>query len=351
MKTHYLIILSFLFTTCFAQSESDAVIDVMKNISNGSQKIKLLTFPRPNERIDRELETFETYSKYIERDLAELGKLDKNAETSTRDIWGKPFASRLQEALRVIKLNRQNLTAAKAAMPKPEALKKIDGAIFDAGLGTKQLNNPERLHATISSLSFLYDQYQKQRAQAVEIDPRVLDYRKAELAKCETDFVERFLALKRQYEQAEASKIATQRAAEAKIAREAAMALQIENEHNAALAKARGFAAYHVGIVSLIHDFQTDNASVENSKAKLVLVDESDAFEVINSSEQHVFYQLRQRRGELLQIAVERETGKAYLSGSELAGSMFQLLGVGRFKNALGIEKDLLIFKRIKERQ
>ena len=102
----------------------------MNDICVNCQDIKLLAFPRPTfHSFDRDLDTFEIRISWLERDLAELRKLNREAERSTRIVHGKPFALVLQNTSAVIKQNREKLGAEKAmALQKQrdadEALKK-----------------------------------------------------------------------------------------------------------------------------------------------------------------------------------------------------------------------------------
>jgi len=63
-------------------------------------------------------------------------------------------------------------------------------------MGAKWVRNPNLYHANYSVMANFYDEYEKKKADAIALDSRVSEYRKAEIAQADQDFATPFVAIR-----------------------------------------------------------------------------------------------------------------------------------------------------------
>lgn len=322
----------------------------MDMLSRNCQELKILTFPRP-EGSDFDFRDYKDHVRWIERDLEQLRKIDAASEKSNRVIHGKPFAETLQMGQKIIAENKLKMGAAYAVMPNPKALEEIDKAIWSGQMGAKYMTYPgTNQDARFSAMSASYESYENYKKHAVELDSKVLEYRKAELKKCDESFVVPFLVLrdKREKENAIKKSIAeTSKHAEA-VKRDAEKEADWKTKTD--IAKAKGFTAPYEGIVELIGELNDETQTLKEAKTLLVFTSDSDQFELASTSDKYSFYTVHSSFHTTVQIAVEKDAEAFYGVGSRLKYGMFKVIGSERFPTVLGAGRDLLILKGVAEK-
>lgn len=309
---------------------------LMEQIVYTCTNLPELAFPRPEERSDQEANDFRRMASYLERDIALLREIDPAAVSSPAPIRGLPFNERVTNALAAIARTRQALRADADAAPNADALAEVDWAIGVARGALRDTHD-------YGGLSTAHELYQKWLAQAAQVDPRAIEKRKSELEAVGSPFMAKYLAAKSAHE-AELAKRKEAATANATAARRIA---HLNLERRKAEAKKHGLTEFEEGIVNVIEQLQDGSLSVKEAKSMLIYHDPADDFRVQSVVGKYVVYGFSRRRAEFIQIAVVREKGEFYGKDAELAGSMFNVVGIEEFKTVLGAGQQLVVLKRI----
>ncbi len=336
------IILVSLISISFAAEPSSKAKSIMKDISRNLRDLPDLSQVTGDLSKSRDPQQHKDVKRWVDRDLKKLVAIDPGLTGSSYEIWGVSFSKRLADGQAMIAQNDALLSKA----PNKKALSKIENALFSCMAGKKQLkkDNPK-----MDTLEYFYDDYSKSKKSAAAIDAGILDYKKAELTDCESNFVTPYIALKKT--KAEEKKVADQKAAKEAEKQRIAERKQSNDKHQQlmAFAKKLGFTnGYFEGIRVLLNEIGSTAYTQSELKNMLIVSDRMDGyFSLASLTEKYAIYTYS-FGSDFAQIALIRKPGTAYLQDSDLPDTVFGYAGLEEFTTGLGGRVQLVVLRQVR---
>lgn len=341
-----LIILSVLLvisSQAIAQEVSKKEKSLMKDIARNCQSVPDLKFPRPGVYIDRELQDFQDSEKYFKRDMSALTKLMPDAEQSEFIVWKIPFNQHVSICKSKIKNIRYKLDKEQQAKPNKAAQKKIKFALQQCQWANRWLDNLQKWdYLTIEQY---YNSYLEARDAALSMDKRVASWNATEIEMCDTVFVPKFIALKKEKTKKNEAKKALQKAVEF----EQQQKLSAIYKAKEARAVNLGYKGVYEGLVMLVDGLNKGWESLEDVKPYLVEPQPSDRFFVSSIVDDYVIYGYQRNSREYVQVAIEKEAGLFYGNNAPLPYGFYEIKGTNDFVSVLGARQQLIVLKHISE--
>ncbi|WP_320008017.1 hypothetical protein [Maridesulfovibrio sp.] len=335
-------ILVSLISISFAAEPSSKAKSIMVDISRNLRDLPDLSKVTGDLSKSRDTQHHENVKRWVNRDLKKLIAIDPGLSDSSYQVWGVPFSKRLADGQVLIARNDTLLSKA----PNKEVLSKIENALFSCMAGKKQL---KKANPKMDELEYFYDDYSKSKKSAAAIDAGILDYKKAELADCEKNFVTPYLTLKKSTD-AQKRKADQRKAQEEEKARVAAKK-KADEDHQffMAAAKELGFTnGYFLGIRLLLNEITSTGYTQSELKNMMIVADKMDGyFSLASLTEEYAIYTYS-FGSDFAQIALIRKPGKAYLQDSDLPDTVFGYAGLEEFTNRLGGRVQLVVLRQVR---
>jgi hypothetical protein len=347
LRISWVAAIASLFFTCCAFADDGAAItprmkELMQQITSNVSELAPLAFPRPERvLVDREMETYNDCSRWYKRDMTELLRICPQAKSLTCEIGGRRFCDTVNRVDAIISENDKLIGAEASNRPNPKALMLIDRLRLPVKscFNTNEDGSP----TTYERWEEVYQQCVADMAKAKEIDPRIFDRRKTEIAFINDVFIPKYLEIKKAHDEQE------------KLAREAqeaviAAAEKADTERYQKMkgeAKQLGFDAPSIGIVNTIDSISQGMYSLKASQKYLIYSDAADDFRVQSVMGDYIIYACDRNSREIIQIAVVRDRDQFYGEGNALPGAKYKIIGSSTFQTVLGAQKDLIIFKAV----
>lgn len=314
--------------------------DLLVQIVNHIQNMPTITSVNLDVSVDRNVEDYLEQKRWLERDYAELLKI--NPAIDSYQVGGMAFSNILLQARMLIAKNDAVIAAAKNSRPDKKAIEAIETAILMGNAGTKQLMLFKQNQSRFDTLQKLYGFYTAGKSKAADIDPRILEYKKSEIVFCEENFVEPFLILKKERDEAALKKQAAADAERRQKEIERKQLIQKKMDY----AKSRGFKnGFYTGIFCFVEELADEGIKLSEAPTYLIEPAGSDDYTMQSLDSKFVYF-CDEYDGKLLQIALIREPNKVYQQGSYLPDGKYQFVKFDDFVTALGTGVQIPIFKR-----
>lgn len=323
------------------QKEERRLMDnIVRNCVNN---IPVVVFPRPDLRVDQDLQSFSDSKRWLKRDLKDLRRINPDAEKSSFFIRGKAFSSHLKLCQKKLDTIQAELNEFISKKPSKIALAKLDNALWSCNVATRWLEEPEKLGDPRRNIAMHYDRYLVGIERALKLDSKINSWKEAEIKACNEMIVPRSLALKNKQK----TKIALKN--QRKINEEALKLAQAKESHDAKTRKSQslGYKGFYGGITSLLDELGHGQTTIEDFRPYLFLPDSGDRFYVDSIVGESVIYGFKRNSSEYIRIAVKKESGKYYGDGAALADVYYSVVGIEEFVTVLGHTKQVVIFSAV----
>lgn len=358
MRLTAVLLLTAIPLQLFAKKVSDNEKHLMNQIAVNCSETPILYKPESVVNNNKVAE-FNDSVRWVTRDIKELMKTSPEADKSEHKIMGKPFKEHIARCIDVFNKNQAALEQRANNQPKNEAVSKIESALFNCKVITKNSSSGDMDETSRIFAEFpeFYAEYISNRDAAYALDEKVKQWKTNEIASCD----HKVQVLKRQYDKEQAAIIAKatqeKEARKAKeLAKEKERQRQIaeqkkrEKKHLEAKtkkAKALGFRAYQAGLVKIIDLLNSGRLSLEEARSYLIETTSSDKFKFQSLINDYVVYAYTKDSFDVVQVALERKSGKFYGEGSELSHGLYRIKDTEEFTTLLGSRRQILVLGNV----
>lgn len=295
----------------------------------------------------RSQDNFYASIKKHEARCAELAKTVPDYESSTVDIFGKPFSEHIALAKKIVAQNEEQFGKVTYDAMAVGAMKKSLKFCSKGAESIKDISYTEAYYKKISNLKYNVTRHFNS---SVEIDKKVNELFEKELNVCDRNFLAPYKEYKRKYavikEEEKEEKAKKRAEARAQKEREAKA---LSEKHAKAMhdyAVSKGLSEYYIGIGNLLSNIARRSISVEQAKTYAIESTHEDKYEVQSLGAEVAYYSYFDNNFKLRQLAVKREKNGVYMEGTKLQGH-YKFLTFIEARTIDGLLKQVALFESI----